>query len=1078
VTAVADRALRPEASGAYLRELLDVDFTDHQLAIATHPLVPQLVVAGAGSGKTMVMAARVVHAVAFHGLSPGAVLGLTFTNKAAGELAERVRRSLARLPSPPTDDPDPAADDMPTVATYHSYAAGIVRDHALRIGREPFVSLLTEATQWQLALRVVRNARGPFEHVPWTTPFVARYVIALAGELSEHLADPDDVRAVDAKVIAEVEALSRSVKEVREIAERARSRDELLALVAAYTAAKEDLDLLDYGDQVALAARIVGVAPVVGALERARFSLVVLDEYQDTGVAQRLLLSRVFGGGHAVTAVGDPNQAIYGWRGASVGNLLRFGDHFPRGDATAVVAQPLMTSFRCGGRILAAANAIAGRLAESPAARRRPPLPVPGLSAREGADDAGSVVVARVASDEEEAGWLADRFAAEIAAGTPAGEMAVLARRRADFPRLHAALVDRDVPVEVVGLGGLLEMPEVSDVVAMLSLLVDATANAEAVRLLSGPRWRIGPRDLAALGRRAGRLATWTPDDLGGDEPPLSEGGVDAALRHATDSVDPVEVASLLDALESLGPEDVYSPEAVARFRAFVGEIRALRRLVGQPLVELVTEVIRTIGLDVEIEAETERVAVARAANLAAFVDHAARFTGLEGESDLPAFLAFLAASADAENGLDVGAVSTADTVKLMTVHKAKGLEWDVVAVPGLVADVFPSKQGRTPWTRGAQVLPFECRGDAEDLPRLRAVDKDALKEFTDECRSDDRDEERRLAYVAFTRARRTLLASGYCWTSTRRSPCSASPYLDELRDLGEPVVTVDRWCADPADDEDNPLLAASAVDVTWPAPRDEAAFVRRRAAADAVARALADPPTLDLVTADLPGDAAAWGEEAALVLDELRRQRVTVREVPLPRRLTASQVVALAHDPDELAAALARPVPVRPVPQARRGSRFHKWVEDLYGAVPLLDAEDLPGAEDTDLADADLAALQERFVADGWADRRPVAVEQPFELVLGGRLVRGRIDAVYDRPEGGYDVIDYKTGAVPKDFAAASMQLSVYRLAWADLASVDPTEVDAGFLYVRTGTLKRPDRLLSRDELAALLGGRTAGSD
>jgi DNA helicase-2/ATP-dependent DNA helicase PcrA len=179
------------------------------------------------------------------------------------------------------------------------------------------VSLLTEATQWQLALRVVRNARGPFEHVPWTTPFVARYVIALAGELSEHLADPDDVRAVDAKVAAEIDGLARSVKDVREIAERARSRDELLTLVEAYTTAKEELDLLDYGDQVALAARIADVAPVVAQLERSRFSLVVLDEYQDTGVAQRQLLSRLFGGGHAVTAVGDPNQAIYGWRGSA-----------------------------------------------------------------------------------------------------------------------------------------------------------------------------------------------------------------------------------------------------------------------------------------------------------------------------------------------------------------------------------------------------------------------------------------------------------------------------------------------------------------------------------------------------------------------------------------------------------------------------------------------------------------------------------------------------------------------------------------------------------------------------------------
>jgi DNA helicase-2/ATP-dependent DNA helicase PcrA len=162
----------------------------------------------------------------------------------------------------------------------------------------------------------------------------------------------------------------------------------------------------------------------------------------------------------------------------------------------------------------------------------------------------------------------------------------------------------------------------------------------------------------------------------------------------------------------------------------------------------------------------------------------------------------------------------------------------------------------------------------------------------------------------------------------------------------------------------------------------------------------------------------------------------------------------------------------VRPQPQARRGSRFHKWVEDLYGAVPLLEPDDLPGAGDADVSDADLAELQARFLADGWGERRPVAVEQPFELVVGGRLVRGRIDAVYGADGGGFDVIDFKTGSVPKDFAAAALQLSVYRLAWADLATVDPSNVQAGFLYVRTGTVKRPERLLSRDELAALFAG------
>ena len=150
--------IEAEPSGAYLRDLLGVDFTAAQLAIATHDLTPQLVVAGAGSGKTMVMAARVVHAVAHQGVEPGHILGLTFTNKAAAELSARVRSSLAKLGIRHSgDDVDVAADDLPTVSTYHAYAASIVRDHALRIGREPVAALLTEATQWQLAMRVVRS---------------------------------------------------------------------------------------------------------------------------------------------------------------------------------------------------------------------------------------------------------------------------------------------------------------------------------------------------------------------------------------------------------------------------------------------------------------------------------------------------------------------------------------------------------------------------------------------------------------------------------------------------------------------------------------------------------------------------------------------------------------------------------------------------------------------------------------------------------------------------------------------------------------------------------------------------------
>jgi DNA helicase-2/ATP-dependent DNA helicase PcrA len=1077
VTATLPDVLVPDAEGAYLAALLgSVDPTPEQLAVATAPLEPLLVVAGAGSGKTAVMAARVIHLVAFHGVPAAAVLGLTFTNKAAAELATRVRSALQTLTRAGIVAAE-LVDDLPTVSTYHAYAAAVVRDHALRIGREPQSELLTEATRWQVAGRVVRRAQGPFKHLRWQPGHVTRLLLALDGELSEHLTSADDVRAFDATVAREVAALAKPTQRVTQCAETARARDELLDLVAAYRAAKRDRDLLDFGDQVALAAEIADASREVGEAERARFAAVLLDEYQDTGVAQRRLLQSLFGGGHPITAVGDPNQGIYGWRGASVGNLARFPEHFPTASGAPAAVLPLMTSFRCAGRILAVANAVARPLATSEGAGRRPRIDVPELAPCAGAEDAGEVRVALHPTVEDEAAWVADALATAVASGTAPKECAVLCRRRTDFALLHQALVDRDVPVEVVGLGGLLEMPEVADVVAYLRVLVDPAANPALVRLVTGPRWRLGPRDLVALGRRARHLAAPAKTD------PPDRNDADAALRAAAVGVDPVDVVSFADALDSLGGPDAYAPAAYERLLALRDELRALRPLLGQPVVDVVAEIVRRTGLDVEIEAEPDRVAAARAANLAAFLDHAAHFTGVDGTSDARAFLAYLDAAADVENGLDAGGVSGADTVKLLTVHKAKGLEWDVVAVPGLSQGVFPSSQGRARWTQRAEVLPYDLRGDAADLPTVPSFTTAGLDAFKDGCTADNDDEERRLGYVAFTRARRTLLLSGYWWGAAQLRPKGPSPLLTEVLGL-EGLVTVETVAGEP--EGGNPLLAASRVDVPWPAPFAPERLARREEAARLVRAALAEEarasgPAAAPAPAPAGADAEAdqgWAAEADLLLSELRAERRGERLVPLPARLTASQVVLLAEDPDELARRLARPLPQRPAARARRGTRFHTWVESLYGDRPLLDPEDLPGARDDGLDDATLAALKESFLASSYAERRPVAVEAPFELVVGGRVVRGRIDAVYaDDDDGGYDVIDYKTGEVPKDFAAAALQLTVYRLAWAGIAGVDPARVRAGFLYVATNTLRRPDTLLDAQALAALLSAPAVGA-
>jgi DNA helicase-2/ATP-dependent DNA helicase PcrA len=1085
------KRVEPTADGSYLRALLDKDFTGEQMAVITAPLSPPLVGAGAGSGKTMVMAARVVHAVAHFGVRADRILGVTFTNKAAAELAERVRHCLAALPPRGEDD---GHEDLPTVATYNSYAAQIVRDHALRIGREPGATLLTEAVQWQLAMRVASRAPGPFPHLDWTTPYVAELVVALAGEVSDHLCTHEAVRAHDAGVRAAVEALPKQLKWAKDMVTKTRARDELLTLVELYNEEKARLDLIDFGDQVALACAIAQASPEVAAIERERYQVVVLDEYQDTGVAQRVLFSTLFGDGHAITAVGDPNQAIYGWRGASASNLSRFAEHFdPRREPAPPM--PLMTSFRCDGRVLEAANVVAKPLYDSLVRKSRSRLVLPDLRPVDGREDAGEVRIARLPTAQDEADWLAHRIVTAMDGGVPAGQIAVLGRRRTDFPRLHQAMVLRDIPVEVVGLGGLLAMPEVSDIVATLTLLADGTANASAVRLLTGPRWRIGVRDLAAIGRRAGHLArlrvvapSGTDGDaaaadvteLPADEPAVGH-GLSEVLAQATSSADPVEAPSLLEAIESPGPPAAYSSQAYERIGRFVAEIRRLRRLVGQPLVDLVTEVIAASGLDVEVEAGDAALAAARLANIHAFLDVTAQFNGIDGEADLVAFLAYLKAAAENERGFDVGPVSDTDTVKLMTVHAAKGLEWDVVAVPGLVEQVFPTGKSRPSWITGAAVLPFACRGDSDDLPVLRAYETTAdEKAFKEECKSDSDDEERRLAYVAFTRARHQLLLSAYTWIGTRKDPCATSLFLTEVAELGAPTVTADVWCDPPAADVPNPILAAGVADVTWPVVPDEAETAQRQTAAQLVESARGTLRPMVEVTGDDAVVAADWRRDTALLIDEARRRRARTVEVAVPARLTTSQVVALARNEDAFAAALARPVPQRPQPQARRGSRFHAWVEGLYGlaGAALLDPDDLPGAGDAALSDAELAELQEKFLASGWAQRTPVKVEAPFEMVIGGRLLRGRIDAVYPREDGGYDVIDFKTGAMPKgaDFEAAALQLSIYRLAWADLAGVAPALVTAGFLYVRDSHVERPEKLLDRDELAVLLSGGPEG--
>ena len=694
--------------------------TPEQAAVIAAPLGPLAVVAGAGSGKSETMAARLVWLVANGMVRPDRVLGLTFTRKAAAEFADRVRSRLERLRRAGLADPkdtstaeneDPFGGD-PVIGTYHAYAGRLVGDNALREGLEPSMRLITPALSWQLAAQIVAAYDGPMDEIIWTPQTVTAAVLELAGDLSEHLRETGDVIAVGRWLTAELEALPGRVPgSVRKIMETQRAREQLLPLVERYVAAKAAREVLDHGDQVALAARIASRHPEVGAAERARYHVVLLDEYQDTSHAQLVLLRSLFGGGHPVTAVGDPCQSIYGWRGASAGNLRRFTADFPvvarmrpfRASAPTGPAPVLVlsTSFRNAARVLDAAAVVQEELRyEAP--------DVPRLVSAPDRGERGAVACALLDTVTDEAEWVAGQIAGLLAldpgcapdgqawpdhrtAGVRPSDVAVLCRKRSQFVPLRRAIEARGIQVEVVGLGGLLVVPEVQDVVATLRVLHDAGASDALARLLTGPRWRIGPRDLLALGRRARVLVRGEGDGRKVREEHDPE---DALAEAVTDLT--AETGSLVEALDDLGDPAPTRRLGYARMHALAIELRRLRAHVGRPLADLAAEAERVLGLDIEVAARPGADPVAARADLDAFTDVADAFTGEGAEPTLGAFLAYLTAAQQEEFGLETGRVGESDSVKLLTVHAAKGLQWPAVFVPGLAigerSQVFPAR--------------------------------------------------------------------------------------------------------------------------------------------------------------------------------------------------------------------------------------------------------------------------------------------------------------------------------------------------------------------------------------------------
>ena len=1102
--------------------------TPEQVRVIEAPRRPLLVVAGAGSGKTETMSMRVLWLLAnYPDLSPSSILGLTFTRKAAGELGERLRERI-RLLSREMPQLRERLDEDPVSLTYNSFAERIVSEHGMRIGIDPDFSMLSEAGALDLMLQIVEA--WPTDLDEDLTPLGAvGQILHLAGEIAEHGYTVESAREALVDFGRELEQVGETNDDARRLLRANRRRIAFLAPIAEYQKRKRDMGVLDFSDQLVLATRIVREAPAVRESLREEFRAVLLDEFQDTSVIQMDLLSMLFGD-HAVTAVGDPNQAIYGWRGASASSLESFLDRFQTGQAQESQTLTLSTAWRNDQAILDAANRVAAPLREVAAyqeGKQRLKAQSPVLVARDGAGQ-GHVDVAYAPDYEAALGTVVD-FARSVRSQASQGgkrrTVAVLCRRRKDFAYVDAALRDAGIPTEIVGLGGLLDQPAVQDVRAALELAYDVEASPWLARLLAGID--LGATDLMALGDWSRVLAR-------------SEGTNphQAVLLDAVDS--PPEPGWAAEGRPAI------SEEAVRRVRLLGERLRQVREGVGRSVTEQVERAILIMGTLDDVIADPLSMGGRAALD---------EFIAVTAGASLGSFLAYLRMADEREDGLEAP-LGEPDprAVQIMTVHASKGLEWDCVVVFGLSDGIFPSHDKRktvswldeppiaTAWLTDASALPHPLRGDRADLPPFlldvegeskpsAAYSKWVKGHYGRALGVHAEREERRLAYVAMTRARSIQLLVGSWIYRTGSSSRQPSRYLMEARaqlfgdapdlvddslvrvgdrgvwargdwrSLGVESVSGAGVCliAPEPGDEDIVDSAAGATSVSFP----EEAGPSRQQAVEAQIRDLAQDQDVYEALAQL-GDDPAVRDTVALIEEYHLGLETPVVDL-WAERVPATSVSALLQDADEFARDMRRPMPARPSSFSALGTVFHAWVErelHLASADPASEITASPGVgagEDTALAGGDDAADEalladgererlERlranfraFVAGELADYRAVAIEEAFSVEVGGVSVQGRIDAVFERVSGDgprYLVVDWKSGrpvtatTKPDKVAYFVTQLRLYRRAWAARMGVDASEVGAMVAF-----LAGPSHH-TLESLETMLGSGTASLD
>ncbi len=1107
-----------------------------QEKVITAPIdQPMMAIAGAGAGKTATMAFRVVYLVANGLVAPDRVLGLTFSNKADVELGSRLHSYLQLLAGNPDfpevadylTDSETGGVTLPVTATYNAFANQIVRQYGSRLGVSPACTLLDEARRWQIMYEIVSEWPGELTTDKSIATTVAN-ALSLGSQLRDQLLDGEQLRA-DLAQMRELYSSGRQAGNskkpnagMQEFLESLTHRGELLDIFASYEEYKKENGYLEYADQIYYAAMLVARFPDIRKTLRQRYDVILLDEFQDTSVAQLKLFSTIFTGKGAM-AVGDPNQAIYDWRGASELSMRNFLTEFGvPAEETNNHIQDMPITYRNREAILQVANQVvqplgklaAGESAQQVEAQIRALVAVPSPEYKFGSapmpedfaappsaikakelvtcpqkqDDPGKVQFYFAQDCEEEAELVADFFAErwgrrdEIALKNkqlPASKQeslptgAILLRKHSQGPLITQALRRRGLPVEITGVAGLIYDPAVADVIAALQVSADAGRGDSLMRLISG--CGVSPADIDLLWRWAKHLAN--PEGIPDIEPP----------------------AFLMDALDNLpepgwtppGAGSGFSEEAHRRLNILRSQLATVRRHLHDPLGLLVQRTIFALRLDLDVKVRPDGGVSQRC--LESFVKVAREYEATGVSVNLPSFLDWLRLADEQGSGLDMPLQEPdPNAIQIMTIHAAKGLEWTWVAIPGL--DENRTYQGNLPkspfkvgngtcsessWIKDIAMIPYDLRPDKQVLPTIERGLENSNYDFESQPYSTNAKvldsykcalgftsqlADRRLAYVAFTRAESQLLIGGSAHTAATVTERVPSQFLAEIDTTGKMRELRNREPA--ADDDWDPAPR----EILWPTP-PSGQLSRLSSAASELSGLITkinNDPFLNRLLAtsseeealDMASSHSGWMRQAVQLTRDQQAELQARCVVELPISSGVTRARRLQADPAGFALSQRRPLPEFSTGGATLGTLFHEWVDqELRGLV-----YSLPPDLDAGLAKS-LRWLQQKWKSGkvhpdrGW---EYLESEIEFAAPLQTKLV-ARIDAIMRNPHTGQPtIIDWKTDSLTFDssgeIAAESeekvanymRQINTYRLVYAYSRGLRLEDIEAGLYFVR----------------------------